>query len=46
MVFYSTGGKTSYKPYLSSSKYILRMSNYKKGDWSKVWDVLYKERVQ
>ena len=46
MVFYSTGGKTSYKPYLSSSKYILRMSNYKKGEWSKVWDVLYKERVQ
>ena len=46
MVFYSTGGKTSYKPYVSSSKYILRMSNYKKGEWCNVWDVLYKERVQ
>ena len=46
MVFYSTGGKTSYKPYVSSSKYILRMSNYKKGPWTKVWDELYKERLK
>lgn len=45
MVFYSTGGKTSYKPYVSSSKYILRMSNYEKGEWCKVWDKLYKERL-
>jgi len=44
MVFYSTGGKTSYKPYVSSSKYILRMSNYKKGKWCKVWDELYRRR--
>ena len=46
MVFYSTGGKTSYKPYVSSSKYILRMSNYKKGPWTKVWDELYKGRLR
>jgi deoxyribodipyrimidine photolyase-related protein len=30
------------KPYLSSSNYISKMSNYKKdGDWDKVWDALY-----
>lgn len=43
MVFYSTGGKTTYKPYVSSSKYIIRMSNYKKdGEWDVKWDTLYK----
>jgi deoxyribodipyrimidine photolyase-related protein len=29
------------KPYISSSAYVLRMSDYKKGDWCKVWDSLY-----
>ena len=36
-----TGGGTMQKPYISSSNYILKMSNYKKGDWSKKWDDLY-----
>ena len=29
------------KPYISSSAYLLRMSNYKKGEWSADWDALY-----
>ena len=29
------------KPYISSSNYILKMSHYNKGEWSKVWDGLY-----
>ena len=29
------------KPYISSSAYLLRMSDYKKGDWSEDWDALY-----
>ena len=29
------------KPYVSSSNYIINMSNYKKGDWADKWDDLY-----
>ena len=31
----------STKPYISSSNYILKMSNYKKGDWCDTLDGLY-----
>ena len=41
MVFFVTGGLTMRRPYASSSNYILKMSNYKKGDWSERWDKLY-----
>lgn len=43
MVFFVTGGKTMRKPYASSSNYILKMSTYKKGEWSNTWDTLYRE---
>jgi deoxyribodipyrimidine photolyase-related protein len=33
--------KITTKPYISSSSYILRMSNYKKDEWSEDWDALY-----
>ena len=34
------------KPYIASSNYILKMSNYKKdGIWDKIWDSLYWEFV-
>jgi deoxyribodipyrimidine photolyase-related protein len=33
------------KPYISSSAYILRMSDYKKGEWSAVWDALYWRQI-
>jgi len=29
------------KPYISSSAYLLRMSNYKRGEWCSDWDALY-----
>ena len=42
MVFFVTGGKTMRKPYISSSNYIINMSNYsKKDDWVKTWDENY-----
>jgi deoxyribodipyrimidine photolyase-related protein len=38
---YADGGFMTSKPYFSSSKYILSMSNYKKGSWSTIWDALF-----
>ena len=38
---YADGGIFTSKPYISSSNYILKMSNYKKGDWSEVFDELF-----
>ena len=43
MVFFVSGGATMRRPYASSSNYILKMSNYKKGEWSEEWDKLYNE---
>ena len=42
MVFFVSGGATMRRPYISSSNYILKMSNYKKGEWSAIWDKKYK----
>jgi deoxyribodipyrimidine photolyase-related protein len=38
---YADGGLMTTKPYISSSNYILKMSNYPKGDWCEIWDALY-----
>lgn len=38
---YADGGLICTKPYLSSSNYIRKMSDFKKGDWSVTWDGLY-----
>ena len=43
MVFFVSGGDTMRRPYASSSNYIIKMSNYKKGEWSKEWDDLYQD---
>lgn len=43
MVFFVTGGQTMRRPYATSSNYILKMSDYKKGEWSEEWDKLYKD---
>tara|TARA_B110000908_G_C10250763_1_gene451897 strand:+ start:1468 stop:2745 length:1278 start_codon:yes stop_codon:yes gene_type:complete len=43
MVFFVTGGATMRRPYMSSSNYILKMSDYKKGNWSDEWDKKYKD---
>lgn len=29
------------RPYFSSSNYILKMSNFKKGEWCEIWDSVY-----
>ena len=41
MVFFVTGGKTMKRPYVSSSNYILQMSDSKKDTWATEWDELY-----
>ena len=38
---FADGGLMSTKPYISSSNYIMKMSDYKKGEWQKIWDGLY-----
>ncbi len=38
---YADGGIFSTKPYICGSSYMLRMSNYKKGEWCDVVDGLY-----
>ena len=38
---FADGGSFATKPYISGSNYILKMSNYKKGDWQPVWDGLF-----
>ena len=38
---FGDGGLMSTKPYISGSSYILKMSNYKKGDWCMIWDSLF-----
>ena len=38
---FSDNGLMATKPYISSSKYILKMSDYKEDDWCKIWDALY-----
>lgn len=43
MVFFSTGGKTTHKAYISSSNYVLKMSTYKKGDWTSIWDKKFRD---
>ena len=46
MAFFADGGKTMRRPYISSSNYVLKMSNYKKGEWSDVWDEMYRNFVK
>ena len=41
MSLYADGGLMTTKPYISSSNYIIKMSNYKKGPWQEIWDGLF-----
>lgn len=38
---YADGGLMITKPYVSSSNYLRKMSYFKQGDWSMLWDGLY-----
>lgn len=38
---FADGGLMSTKPYISGSNYLMKMSDYPKGDWQKVWDGLF-----
>ena len=41
MVFFVSGGVTMRRPYVSSSNYVVKMSNYKKNSWCIAWDELF-----
>ena len=38
---FADGGLMSTKPYISGSNYLMKMSDYKKGEWQQVWDGLF-----
>ncbi|PKB43245.1 deoxyribodipyrimidine photolyase-related protein [Cellulophaga sp. RHA19] len=38
---FADGGLMATKPYISGSNYLMKMSNYKKGEWQDVWDGLF-----
>ena len=38
---FSDGGLMTTKPYICGSNYILKMSDYPKGDWQGIWDGLF-----
>ncbi|WP_299781530.1 cryptochrome/photolyase family protein [uncultured Formosa sp.] len=38
---FADGGLIATKPYISSSNYIMKMSNYRKGEWQNIWDGLF-----
>ncbi len=41
MTQFADGGLMTTKPYISGSNYLLKMSDYKKGAWSSIWDGLF-----
>ncbi|MCY7367331.1 MAG: cryptochrome/photolyase family protein [Chamaesiphon sp.] len=38
---FADGGGMCTKPYISGSNYLIKMSNFKKGDWQPIWDGLF-----
>ncbi len=50
MICYADGGMMTTKPYVSGANYVLKMSDYKTGEWAvlwtkKYWDFIYKHEV-
>ncbi len=41
MTQFADGGLMTTKPYISGSNYLMKMSDYEKGEWQKVWDGLF-----
>lgn len=46
MVFFVTGGLTMRRPYFCSSNYIMKMSNYRGGDWRQVIDEMFRKFIR
>lgn len=38
---FADGGIMATKPYISGSNYLMKMSDYEKGDWQLIWDALF-----
>ena len=38
---FADGGLMATKPYISGSNYLMKMSDFKKGDWQIIWDGLF-----
>lgn len=38
---FADGGLMATKPYISGSNYLMKMSDFKKGEWQKTWDSLF-----
>ncbi|MEM6801650.1 MAG: cryptochrome/photolyase family protein [Bacteroidota bacterium] len=38
---FADGGLMSTKPYISGSNYLMKMSDYAKGEWQQTWDALF-----
>jgi deoxyribodipyrimidine photolyase-related protein len=38
---FADGGLMATKPYISGSNYLIKMSNYRKGEWQQTWDGLF-----
>jgi deoxyribodipyrimidine photolyase-related protein len=41
MTQFADGGLMTTKPYISGSNYLMKMSNYEKGNWQQIWDGLF-----
>ena len=38
---FADGGMMSTKPYISGSNYLIKMGDFKKGEWQTIWDGLF-----
>lgn len=38
---FADGGIMATKPYISGSNYLMKMSDYPKGEWQQIWDALF-----
>ena len=43
---YADGGLITTKPYISSSAYVLKMSDFQRGAWCDTWDALFWRLIQ
>jgi deoxyribodipyrimidine photolyase-related protein len=41
MTQFADGGLMATKPYISGSNYLLKMSDFKRGPWTEIWDGLF-----